>query len=70
MLVNLWKSLRKDARVFIIERDPDKWTNGRGHFLPEEKIIRLVREAGYNVEKVMKILQRDNIYICTPGDIK
>ena len=68
MLVNLRKSLRKAACVYIIERDPDKWTHGRGHFWQEEKIIDLIEEAGYSVTKMMRFLPKDYIFECIPGD--
>lgn len=52
----------------LSERDPDKWTHGRGHFWPEEKIIDLIEEAGYSVTKIMRYLPKDYIFECIPGD--
>jgi ubiquinone/menaquinone biosynthesis C-methylase UbiE len=68
MLANLKNSLLPGAKVYIIERDPDKWTHGRGHFWPEEKIINLIEEAGYSVARIMRFLPKDYIFECIPGD--
>ena len=68
MLNNLKNALRPGARVYIIERDPDKWPSGRDHFWPEEKVVTQITEAKYIVTQIMRFLPRDNIYECIPGD--
>jgi ubiquinone/menaquinone biosynthesis C-methylase UbiE len=68
MLQNLKNALRPGAKVYIIERDPIKWTSGRGHFWPEEKIVSKITQAEYIVTGIMRFLPRDNIYECIPGE--
>ena len=66
ILKNLREDLKPQAKVVIIERDPDKWERGRGHFMPESEIIELIEKANYNVIHVYRFLPRDNIYVCKP----
>ncbi len=66
MLVNLKKSLRTGAKVYIIERDPDKWKTGHDHFWTEDKVVSTIEEAGYIIGKIFRFLPRDNIYECIP----
>jgi ubiquinone/menaquinone biosynthesis C-methylase UbiE len=68
MMNNLKSALRPGAKVYIIERDPDKWSFGRGHFWPENKVVAQITKAKYIVTKIMRFLPRDNIYECIPGD--
>ncbi len=66
MLNNLKKALRPGAKLVIIERDPDKWPAGRGHFWPEDKIVRLLGEANYTIIRILRFLDRDTIFECIP----
>jgi ubiquinone/menaquinone biosynthesis C-methylase UbiE len=70
MMQNLARSLKPGARVYIIERDPEKWTYGRGHFLSLNELTSRIADAGYKVIKVMRFLPRDNIVVCIPNPEK
>jgi ubiquinone/menaquinone biosynthesis C-methylase UbiE len=67
MMQNLARALKPDAPVIIIERNPDKWEHGRGHFLPLDELTARIRKSGYTVLKIMDFLPRDTIVICMPG---
>ena len=67
MMQNLIPALRPGAQVVIIERDPDKWEHGRGHFLPVDELVDRIEEANYKIVKIMDFLPRDVIIVCQPN---
>ncbi len=63
LLQNLKPSLKPNAPVVILERDPEKMGSAGRHFYKKDKILRLVDEAGFDLVRVETFLPRDNIYI-------
>jgi ubiquinone/menaquinone biosynthesis C-methylase UbiE len=58
ILRNLTPSLLPGARVFILDQDPA--ATGSDHFLPEERVREIFRQAGYReVEADGSFLERD-----------
>ena len=66
LLRNLKPSLRPNATLVILDRDPGKIHSTSGHYFDEEKILRLVAEAGYELVRMETFLPRDNFYILRP----
>lgn len=62
-LENLKPSLKANAPLVILERDPEKYTKTAWHFWKKEKILKTVKAAGYRLERIETFLPRDNIYI-------
>jgi ubiquinone/menaquinone biosynthesis C-methylase UbiE len=62
-LKNLKPSLKPNALVVILERDPVKVPSAAGHFFYREKVLRLVKAGGYKLIRTETFLPRDNIYI-------
>lgn len=65
-LKNIKPSLKSSAPLVIIERDPDKFNDRSGHFLPKEEVIQTIKEANYDLTNMKTFLPRDNIFICHP----
>jgi ubiquinone/menaquinone biosynthesis C-methylase UbiE len=63
---NLTRVLKPGAPVIILERDPDKYQGRSGHFYPKKKLISMIQETGYRVDKIYTFLSRDNIYVIYP----
>jgi ubiquinone/menaquinone biosynthesis C-methylase UbiE len=68
LLQNLKPSLKPSASLVILERDPDKMPNARGHFYDKDKLLELASEAGFELVRVETFLSRDNIYILRASD--
>jgi SAM-dependent methyltransferase len=66
LLQNLKSSLKPDAPLVILERDPNKMPSAKGHFFQRERLLELVREADFDLVRVETFLPRDNIYILRP----
>jgi ubiquinone/menaquinone biosynthesis C-methylase UbiE len=65
-LKNIKASLKPSAPLVIIERDPDKFNDRSGHFLPKKEVIQAIKEANYDLSNMETFLPRDNIFICHP----
>ena len=76
-LRNIVPSLKPDATVVLLERDPDKWPAGSksGHrqydpsrhdFMPNHIVLRRIEETGYDLVKTETFLERDNVYVIRP----
>jgi len=63
---NLKPDLKPGAKVVIVDRDPDKHGKEYDHFYKKEKMVRLINESEYQLEKIETFLERDNIFICSP----
>lgn len=63
LLKNIKPSMKPDASLVILERDPEKTGDTSGHFYKKEKLLSLVSEAGYELVRTETFLPRDNIYI-------
>lgn len=66
LMKNLKSALKTGAKVYIVDRDPDRYGKEYDHFLKKEDLIEKVIQAGYWIAKVYTFLPRDNIYICIP----
>jgi len=65
---NVKRALKPGAHVGIIDRDPDKYSVDRYHFLTKEKILKYLDQAGYEIVEIETFLERENVYICRPID--
>jgi hypothetical protein len=65
---NVKRALKPGAHVGIIDRDPDKYSVDRYHFLTKEKILKYLGQAGYEIVEIETFLERENVYICKPID--
>jgi tRNA A58 N-methylase Trm61 len=62
-LKNLKPAFKPGAQMVILEQDPEKYKKGIGHFFTREKLLEVVKSAGYVLVKIETFLPRDNIYI-------
>jgi ubiquinone/menaquinone biosynthesis C-methylase UbiE len=69
LLQNLKPSLKPDATLVILERDPGKIHSTSDHFYDQDKLLEVVREAGFELVRVETFLVRDNIYILRPNSL-
>ncbi len=67
-LQNVKPSMKTNATLIIIERDPEKWSSGRSHFMTKEKILKTVKKADYILLRMETFLPKDNIYIFRPSN--
>jgi len=65
-LKNLKPSLKFNAPLVILERDPVKFTDNASHFWKKEKILEIVKSAGYRLDKTDTSFTRDNLYTFYP----
>ena len=63
LLNNLSKSLKPDAKVVILDRDPAKVRDSAAHFLPRQEIEEKVAESVFMMERIETFLSQHNIYI-------
>jgi predicted methyltransferase len=64
LLENIKPSLKADAPLVILERDPEKMRGAAGHFYSKDKLLETVEKAGYEVSRIETFLPRDTIYVC------
>ena len=65
-LRNLKPSFKPGGTLVILERDPGKYPSAAGHFWDKEKLLRVVKSAGYKLVRLETFLSRDNLYIFQP----
>jgi ubiquinone/menaquinone biosynthesis C-methylase UbiE len=63
LLNNLVPSLKPDAPVVIIDRDPSKFRDSAGHFLTEEEILGMIGQSDFALDRIETFLPQHNIYI-------
>ena len=63
LLNNLALSLKPDAHVVILDRDPEKVNYSTDHFLSREKILEKIEESVFELELLETFLPQHNIYI-------
>ena len=63
LLNNLVPSLKPDASVVIIDRDPSKFRDPAGHFLTEEEILEMIGQSDFELDRMETFLPQHNIYI-------
>jgi len=65
-LGNIRKDLKKGAKLYLVERDPERFGERYKHFLTRDEVAGLVRNGGFRVIKIIDDFPRDNIYVCIP----
>ncbi len=63
LLNNLVPSLKPDAPVVIIDRDPEKTRDPAGHFLTREEILEKIEESDFELDRIETFLPQHNVYI-------
>jgi len=63
LLDNLLPSLKPGGLVVIIDHDPERDPQARGHFLTREKVLEKVRQSKFEVDRVETFLAYQNIYV-------
>lgn len=63
---NVKRALKPGAHVGIIDRDPQRYSVDRYHFLTKEEVLKYLGQAGYEIVEIETFLERDNVYICRP----
>lgn len=62
-LKNVQPCLKPGGTLVIVERDPDKMSSGRSHFLTKKEILDLVKRSGFTLDRIETFLSLHNIYI-------
>jgi ubiquinone/menaquinone biosynthesis C-methylase UbiE len=60
---NVKKYLKPDAKLVIIDGDPEKLNSNRGHFLTQKEVLDIMKKTDFELVKIETFLVRDNIYI-------
>lgn len=63
LLRNIQPALKPGAPLVILEQDPQKTDDSSGHFYNQERLLEIVAEAGYELERAEIFLSRDNIFV-------
>jgi len=67
LLNNLVPSLKPDAPVVIIDRDPEKTRDPGGHFLTKEEILEKIEESDFELDRIETFLTQHSIYVIRVG---
>ncbi|HEM49175.1 MAG TPA: methyltransferase domain-containing protein [Caldithrix sp.] len=65
-LKNLRNRIKPNTPVVIVERDPERYGHEYNHFLKKAKVIELIKESDYKLEKIYTFLACDIIYVIAP----
>jgi len=63
LLNNLSLSLKPDALVVILDRDPEKVNHSTDHFLSRDEVLEKIEESVFELERLETFLPQHNIYI-------
>lgn len=63
LLDNLSLSLKPDALVVILDRDPEKVQYDTDHFLSREMMLKKIEESVFELDRLETFLAQHNIYI-------
>ena len=63
LLNNLSLSLKPEALVVILDRDPKKFRYDTDHFLTEEEVLDKIEESVFELDRLETFLPQHNIYI-------
>jgi len=69
-LNNAKSSLKPDASLVIVDRDPERFGREYDHFLKKEEVLKKITEANYQLIKLFTFLERDNIYVIQPKKVE
>jgi ubiquinone/menaquinone biosynthesis C-methylase UbiE len=70
LLNNLVPSLKPDAPVVIIDRDPSKFRDPVGHFLTKEEVLEMIEQSDFELDRIETFLPQHNIYIIRVKKLK
>jgi len=62
-LKNVQPCLKPGGTLVIVERDPEKMSIGRSHFLTKQEILELVNRSSFKLDRIETFLSMHNIYI-------
>jgi len=62
-LENVKSSMKANATLVIIERDPEKIGSGRGHFMSNDEILNTMKKSDFELLRMETFLKNDNIFI-------
>jgi ubiquinone/menaquinone biosynthesis C-methylase UbiE len=63
LMKNIIPSLKPNGRLVIIEHDPVKVPDAGSHSTAKDVLLDQAKQAGFELERIMKFLKRDNIYV-------
>ncbi len=66
LLQNIKKYLRKKGLLVILDQDREK--TGNDHFYRKSKILRLIKQAGYRIDRIEDFLKREILVISSDPD--
>ena len=62
-LENAKPSMKPEATLVIVEKDPGRYSRDAGHHMTKDEILDTVKKANFELVRVEMFLERDNIYI-------
>jgi len=62
-LDNVKPSMKPNAKLVIIERDPEKTGSGWNHFMKTDEILETMKKANFELVRLETFLKNDNIFI-------
>lgn len=62
-LENVKPSMKPNATLVIIERDPEKIGSGWDHFMKKDEILETVKKSNFELVRLETFLKNDNIFI-------
>lgn len=65
-LENVKADLKPGAKVVILDRDTEKNSSYRYHFLSKKETVNIIKKTSYKLERIETFLEEDNIYILSP----
>ena len=63
LMKNIIPCLKPDGRLVIIEHDPVKVPGIGSHSTAKDVLLKQAKQAGFELERMMTFLERDNIYV-------
>ena len=62
LLRNIKKSLKPDGMIAIVEGSLEKLPSAAGEWFPRSKLLKIYKDAGYDLVREETFLPKDNIY--------
>jgi ubiquinone/menaquinone biosynthesis C-methylase UbiE len=62
LLRNIRKSLKPDGMIAIVEGSLEKLPSAAGEWFPRSKLLKIYKDAGYDLVREETFLPKDNIY--------
>jgi len=63
LMKNIIPSLKPGGKLVIIEHDPVKVPGAGSHSTAKGELLEQAKHAGFELEKLMTFLEKDNIYV-------